>query len=78
MTIYIIEEIHAWRVRVEEKADRCGQHRPIFYLENGDNFYVTLQNDISFIWKSKLADYIMMEDKKDPLLIRNVVKIDKK
>ena len=34
--------------------------------------------DTSFIWESKLCEYIWLEEKQDPLIIRNVLKVDER
>lgn len=60
MTIYLVEQLHNWRVRIEEHLDRCQQHSEIkFYFEN-ENAYESLLEDSSFIWSSKLSQYIWM------------------
>ena len=34
--------------------------------------------DTDFIWKSKLSDYIYMQAKQDPFLIRNVIYVEQR
>jgi hypothetical protein len=78
MTIYLIEQIHNWRVRIEEHLDRCQQHSHIIYLHDNKEFYDTLLEDTSFIWHSKLSHYIWMEVKQDPFIIRNVILVEQR
>ena len=78
MTIYIIEQIHEWKLKVEEWSDKCRQPAPVSYIYNGEDFYLTLQQDLKFLWDSSLSEYIFFKDKYDPLLIRNVVEVESK
>lgn len=73
MTIYLVEQIHSWRVRIEEHLDRCQQHSEIKYYYENENIYEVLLTDSNFIWTSKLCNYIWMEAKQDPFFVRNVV-----
>ena len=58
--------------------DKCGQHFRIDYYYEGRKYYDILIEDTSFIWESKLCEYIWLEEKQDPLIIRNVLKVDEK
>eukprot|EP00919_Chromeraceae_sp_WS-2016_P056599 GHVR01134327.1.p1 GENE.GHVR01134327.1~~GHVR01134327.1.p1 ORF type:complete len:100 (+),score=4.33 GHVR01134327.1:1161-1460(+) len=78
ITIYLIETIHQWKMQTEEYSDRCGQYSPIFFIHDNENFYLTLQKDTLFIWKSRLNEYIWLEYKNDPLIIRNVAQVDQR
>lgn len=60
MTIYLVEQLHSWKVRIEEHLDRCQQHSEIKFYLGDENVYESLLEDSSFIWKSKLNQYIWM------------------
>jgi hypothetical protein len=78
MTIYVVESIHAWRMEIEEHADRCQQHSPVHYFYSDSDIYQTILEDTNFIWKSKLSSYIWMEAKQDSFFIRNVIHVEER
>lgn len=55
MTLYVVENIHKWKVELEEWMDKCDQYSPVSFIHNGQNAYYTITEDIKFIWESALS-----------------------
>jgi hypothetical protein len=64
-------------MELEEWMDKCGQHSRVDFYYQGEVFYRTL-HDTDFIWTSHLREYIWLEEKHDPLLIENLLKLEER
>ena len=47
-------------------------------MHNNKNAYDIITDDIKFIWDSALEEYIYLDCKNDPFLVRNVLQVEER
>lgn len=60
---------------MEEWTDKCGQWQYVNFIYHGESIYEKILRDTQFIWQSALNEYIFISSENDPLLIRNIIKV---
>lgn len=76
ITVYVVGEVHRWKVQVEMWGDKCGQYVPTYFLHNQHNIYPTILSDTSFLFQSSSFPHcIHTPFPTDPFIIRNVLAV---